>query len=101
MCIIFQIFEDYNFASEIISGRMKKEDKFLENCLKQSYKRSFKKYFCTVLKTLTSTSLSEGIPNTTKLLPDFLSDAPIHFRGTPLSDRPDCSNSSDSIYHWV
>lgn len=45
--------------------------------------------------------LPEGIPNTTKLLPDFLSDAPIRSRGTPLSDRPDCSSSSDSMNHWV
>ncbi|XP_032455055.1 uncharacterized protein LOC100121057 isoform X1 [Nasonia vitripennis] len=45
--------------------------------------------------------LPEGIPNTTKLLPDFLSDAPIRTRGTPISDRPDCSSSSDSMNQWL
>ncbi|XP_014219821.1 uncharacterized SDCCAG3 family protein [Copidosoma floridanum] len=46
-------------------------------------------------------SLSEGLANSTKLLPDFLSDAPIRTRGTPMSDRPDCSGSTDSINHWL
>lgn len=46
-------------------------------------------------------SLSDGLSNSKKLLPDFLSDAPIRSRGTPNLDRPDCSGSSDSINHWV
>ncbi|XP_011501693.1 PREDICTED: uncharacterized protein LOC105365275 [Ceratosolen solmsi marchali] len=45
--------------------------------------------------------LSEGIQNTTKLLPDFLSDASIRTRGISIAERPNCSGSNDSINHWL
>ncbi|XP_058801765.1 uncharacterized protein LOC131670295 [Phymastichus coffea] len=44
--------------------------------------------------------LPQGIPNSTKLLPDFVSDASIRTRGTPLSERPDGSGTG-SMNQWL
>ncbi|KAL7306564.1 hypothetical protein TKK_0001254 [Trichogramma kaykai] len=46
-------------------------------------------------------TLPEAISNSTKLLPDFLSDTSVRNRGTPSSDRPDFSGSNDSMNHWL